>query len=161
MLYLSSRVDFHPHHRKVAQRVALTLADGGGPLVRACQVQVPLTSVLVNLVAVTSPVAADLARTLDAYASQRVTVGSFFRRGRYAGKFHGRGHEVEELWALPAARCRALHLAPPRRWFTSGYRGLRPNPLTDPLAYLVARSARRAPARSVGGTGFPTDTPGT
>ena len=148
LLYLPSQVDYHPEHRKAAHAVALTLGANAAALVRVYQVQVPLTSVLVNVVSDTTRVAADLAPALDAHASQRATVLSGIRLWRYAAALHGRDRAAEEFWEMTAACYHALHRVPPERWYPTVFRGLRRRPLSDPLAYLAGRSARRALARA-------------
>jgi LmbE family N-acetylglucosaminyl deacetylase len=143
LLYLPSRVDFHPEHRRTAQGAALTLGRDSTATVRVYQVTVPLTAVLVNLVCDTSSVASELTLAVEAHESQRETLLSGVRLHRYAAACHRRQLSAEEYWEMPAARYRALHRDPPDRWFTTGFRGLRRRPLSDPLAYLVGRRARR------------------
>ncbi|HSL18521.1 MAG TPA: PIG-L family deacetylase [Methylomirabilota bacterium] len=154
LLYLPSRVDYHPEHRKTAHGMALVLGPPvQGPLVRVYQVQVPLTSVLVNRVVDTSAVAPDLARALDAYATQRETAGSCVRLSRYAAAFHHVDVAAEEFWELSAASYHETHRDPPQRWSTTTYRGLRRGALTDPAAYVVGRRRRRVLAAEAGRLG--------
>jgi LmbE family N-acetylglucosaminyl deacetylase len=157
LLYLPSRVDYHPEHREVARAAALALDGGPGPTVRVYQVQAPLTSVLVNLASDVSSVGAELDRALAAHASQHDTIRACLRLKRYAASFHGRGSLLEEFWEMPAARYRALHAGEPDRWCTGSIRGLRRRPLSDPLAYLVGRSARRALAHTAPDLDPPTE----
>jgi LmbE family N-acetylglucosaminyl deacetylase len=149
VIYAPSRIDFHPEHHKAACALALALAaTAAAPLVRAYQVQVPLTPILTNLVADLSDVAAECAAALDAYTSQRGSVARTLRQRHYGAAFYGLQRQAEEFWELPADRYTSLHAAPPDRW-PAPFRSLRFYPWSDPLAYLYGMGERRRAARLI------------
>ncbi len=141
LIYSPSRVDFHPEHRRVAQ--ALSLALTGDPLVRVYQVQVPLTAILTNLIDDVSAVMAACQIACEAYATQWDSVIRTHRLRRYAAWFYRCGQYVEGFWQMSAAQYRLLHSADPSTWATDEFRGIRFRALSDPMAYLHGRSARR------------------
>lgn len=148
ILYAPSCVDFHPEHVRVARALAEVLGSGEvavAPVVRVYPIQVPLTSVLVNLVSPVADVEERLAKALDAYETQAGSTGCALRQRRYAAARHGLPNLAEELWELPAAAFAALHSGSADGRLP--FRGLRPFPLSDPLAYLVGRRERRRISR--------------
>jgi LmbE family N-acetylglucosaminyl deacetylase len=144
IIYAPSRIDFHPEHFKVAHALALALGDVGvrQERVRVYQVQVPLTPVIANLVADVSALVPRCEAVLRAYVSQAGSVQCAYRQRRYSALLHGIAKHAEEFWEMPASRYVALHSVPPLQW-PNAFRGLRNFPITDPLAYLVGRNARR------------------
>jgi LmbE family N-acetylglucosaminyl deacetylase len=141
VIYAPSRVDFHPEHFKVAHGLAMALAETGmarlrSTRVRVYQVQVPLTSVMTNLVADVSAVSSECEAVLHAYASQAGSVQCGYRQKRYSASWHRIEGRAEEFWELSAETYVALHRESPALW-PSVFRGLRQFPLTDPLAYIV------------------------
>jgi LmbE family N-acetylglucosaminyl deacetylase len=141
VIYAPSRVDFHPEHFKVAHGLAMALADTGvrrlrNTRVRIYQIQVPLTCVMTNLVADVSAVGSECEAVLHAYASQAGSVQCGYRLKRYSASWHRIVGRAEEFWELSAEAYVALHRESPALW-PSVFRGLRPFPLTDPLAYLA------------------------
>lgn len=143
LIYAPSRIDFHPEHLAVAHALARALvASNCAAIMRIYQVQVPLTSVLSNLVVDVSAQFADCAAVLRSYATQAGSVACAFRQRRYSAARHGFEFAAEEFWQMSAARYVSLHAAPPSDW-PRPFRGLRNFPLTDPLAYWVGRDARR------------------
>lgn len=147
IVYAPSRVDFHPEHHGVAHALALALdsaASGHRPAaIRVYQVQVPLTTILANVVSDLDPVFDASEDVLRAYTSQAGTMECINRRRRYSARRHGLRGAAEEFWEMPATEYAQLHRETPSRWRDS-YRGLRNFPLTDPLAWLVGRTYRRA-----------------
>jgi LmbE family N-acetylglucosaminyl deacetylase len=156
IVYAPSLVDYHPEHRRVAEALALALGrftDEPGthlPLVRAYQVQVPLAS-LTNLVCNVSRERATLEAALASYRTQAGSVRGALRPRLYAARRYRRGTLAEAFWELSADVYRQLHLTPGYR--AAHFRGLRRLSLTDPLAYLLGRPARRSLA--LAGTGRP------
>jgi LmbE family N-acetylglucosaminyl deacetylase len=143
IVYAPSRVDFHPEHARVARVLALALAEAPADTqVRVYQVQVPLTSVLTNLLADTSSVIARNAAALGAYVTQRGNIGRALRQRRYSAALYGLKRQAEEFWELPAERYAMLHLDL-SGWSGETFRGLRFYPFSDPLAYLRGRAERR------------------
>ncbi|MEW5989265.1 MAG: PIG-L family deacetylase [Chloroflexota bacterium] len=143
ILYVPSRLDFHPEHRKVAHALAALLAAWPerqpALAIRVYQVQVPLTPLLTNLVTDGSATAEASRLALDAHVTQQSNVARSLRMRRYAGRFYGLGKQVEEFWQMSLPDYVRLH--PPDRPDQS-FRGLRPYPFTDPLAYLVGLAER-------------------
>jgi LmbE family N-acetylglucosaminyl deacetylase len=144
IVYAPSRVDFHPEHCRVAEALALALAElpEAGPRVRVYQVQAPLTRVLVNLVADTSGVAAECAAALDAYVTQRGNMARALRQRHYAAAYYGLKRQAEEFWELTVGQYVALHNGM-HGWSGRAFRGVRFYPISDPLAYMWGRSERR------------------
>jgi N-acetylglucosamine malate deacetylase 1 len=146
IVYAPSRVDFHPEHHHVAHSLALALESTAAAerptTLRVYQVQVPLTSILANVVTDLDPVLDASEDVLRAYASQTGSVECAYRRRRYCARLHGLPGAAEEFWELPTRCYVELHREAPSRWRDS-YRGLRNFPLTDPLAWLVGRAHRR------------------
>jgi LmbE family N-acetylglucosaminyl deacetylase len=145
VVYAPSRVDYHPEHCRVAEALALALAElppESRPLVRVYQVQVPLTRALTNLVADISGVAAECAAALDAYVTQRSNMGRALRQRRYAAAYFRLKRQAEEFWELTAEQYGALH-DDRHSCLGRAFRGMRFYSFSDPLAYLWGRSERR------------------
>jgi LmbE family N-acetylglucosaminyl deacetylase len=143
VLYVPSRVDFHPEHLRVAASVAETLKtlSPRPPRLRVYQAQVPLTSVLVNLVAPIQEVESELLGAMRAYVTQFGSIERCHRMKRYAAARYGLRAYAEEFWNLDPAAYIRLHA---RAEVTDGvFRGVRRWPFSDPLAYLRGFSARR------------------
>jgi LmbE family N-acetylglucosaminyl deacetylase len=144
-VYAPSRVDYHPEHCRVAEALALALAElppEDRPQMRVYQVQVPLTRTLTNLVADVSDVAAECAVVLDAYVTQRGNMARALRQRRYAAAYFRFKRQAEEFWELTAEQYIELH-RDMHNWTDRGFRGLRFYSLSDPLAYLWGRPERR------------------
>lgn len=143
IIYAPSRVDFHPEHWRVAHGLASTLSTlPSAPLIRVYQIQVPLTSRLVNLrVDVTSTRTQDAARRT--YVKQADSVVRTRRMRRYASAYYGASGEVEEFWQMSAETYRIRHRDDPEGWALDPFRGIRWREWTDPLAYWHGRFARR------------------
>jgi LmbE family N-acetylglucosaminyl deacetylase len=143
VLYAPSRVDFHPEHYAVARVLASLPAVARVGVVRIYQVHVPLTGVLVNLVA---PIANGWARTrhaFDRYTTQQGSLRGPWRLKLYAARTHAVRWGGEEFWELGPSEYAALHAEPPSRPLIETFRGLRLRSLTDPLAFAVGRRERR------------------
>jgi LmbE family N-acetylglucosaminyl deacetylase len=147
IIYAPSQVDFHPDHRRAATALGLALQAAGGPVrVRAYQVQVPLTSILTNVVTDIDDVLPETASALDVYVTQRDSVVRAIRQRRYSAAFYGFRRQAEEFWELPGQQYAALHAR------TTGaaedtFRGIRWHTWTDPYAYLRGRAMRKMMAR--------------
>ena len=153
IIYAPSRIDFHPEHLQVAHALALALRQAHSRAaaiarVRIYQVQVPLGPLLSNLVADLSRVEREWTGVLQAYASQAGSIRCTYRQRRYGATWQGTAGPVEEFWELSAQDYTALHAGPPQSW-RRVFRGLRPRPLTDPLAYLAGIGERRRMATAV------------
>jgi LmbE family N-acetylglucosaminyl deacetylase len=145
VLYLPSYVDFHPEHRRVARVIAGSRALAAtAAAVRVYQIQVPLTGVLVNLVAPVEHVLAHARRVADCYLTQLESLRAPFRLKRYAGVVHGAGAAAEEFWELSARAYAELHAREPSPEALAGLRGLRRLAMTDPLSFAVGRAVRGA-----------------
>jgi LmbE family N-acetylglucosaminyl deacetylase len=147
IVYAPSRIDFHPEHFKVAHALALALAEmpsrgGHDRTVRIYPVQVPLTSLMSNLVADISALIPQCEAVLRAYVSQAGSVQCASRQRRYSARRHRLAAQAEEFWELSASQYVVLHRTSPRDW-PRAFRGLRSFAFTDPLAYLVGGRQRR------------------
>jgi len=151
VLYAPSRIDFHPEHYRVARCVAATLSGLRAParVVRVCQLQVPLTPVLVNLVASTGAVMEASTAAMWQYETQIGSLLRCLRMKRYAARFYGLPRQAEEFWELTPEQYCLLHREPPARALVRTFRGTRAFALTDPLAYLRGRAERRRLAQAV------------
>jgi LmbE family N-acetylglucosaminyl deacetylase len=146
IVYAPSCVDFHPEHVRVARVLAPLLARvAPSARVRVYPVQVPLGRTLANLVVPMAGVEDAFERALGAYETQAGNAPGARRRRRYAGAAHRAGGPAEELWELTAAAYARVHDGD-----IAAFRGLRPFPATDPLAYLAGGRARRALLRKAG-----------
>lgn len=144
IIYAPSRVDFHPDHHKVARSVAQFLKMSGlEPTVRVVQLQVPMTSVLANLVASGEGLYEKAAAARAVYRTQVFNVEATERMRRYAGAFHRIGGEVEEYWELSAESYCLLHADDQESWSTSGFEGIHYWPWSDPLRFARGRAERR------------------
>jgi LmbE family N-acetylglucosaminyl deacetylase len=145
VIYLPSRIDFHPEHYRVARAAAPVVRRLGGEsiAVRVYQVQVPLTRVLVNLVAPIEAAVPDVLRAYGRYVSQAGSLRSTLRMKAYAARSHGLAGMAEEFWEMSGAAYAALHAQEPARALVDTFRGLRLPALTDPLGFLRGRRERR------------------
>lgn len=145
LLYVPSRVDFHPEHHRVARAVARALADGAGVwpglMIRIYQAQVPLTPLLVNIVTETESVSAQTRAAFRAHASQSASIVRTLRSRRYAGRYYRATNEAEEFWQLTAKQYALLHSSA-EKWHQ--YVSLRANAIFDARAYLSHWGDRRA-----------------
>jgi LmbE family N-acetylglucosaminyl deacetylase len=144
LIYAPSCVDFHPEHVKVARALAHTLRSLGQtarPLIRVYEVQVPLTHALANVaVEVGSTAASKKAAAISEYRTQRGTLESAGRHGRYLRRLYRTRHAVEVFWELDAeSYCRLMEAGGPRLAF----RGIRPTPFGDGLAWLAGLRERK------------------
>jgi LmbE family N-acetylglucosaminyl deacetylase len=153
VVYVPSCVDFHPEHRAVARVVARCLAPAApraaqgrtarSMAVRVYEVQVPLTNVLVNLVAPIAAVASGVRAVAAAYGSQADSLAGALRLKRYAGARHGLGIAAESFWELSPAVYAFIHGGPIAATAPgSQFRGFRRLAMTDPLAFARGRRAR-------------------
>ncbi len=144
VIYAPSRIDFHPEHQRVAHATAMALATmDPRPAIRIYPIQVPLTGILTNLVADTSPVLSALQAAFNAYTTQLMSLERSQRSNHYLARQYGFQATGEAFWELPAESYMRLHGEPPEGW-RDNFRGIRARPFSDPLAYLVGRRARQA-----------------
>ena len=143
VIYSTSCVDFHPEHIRVALALASALnaaGEGSCNCVRVYEVQVPLTPILANLAAPIGPVVHLKAQALLAYRTQLPALPWSPRLARYNGRLYGCDGPTEVFWEMsPEAYIAAL--AANRE--PVPYRGLRPRPFSDGLAWLVGLRERR------------------
>lgn len=144
VIYAPSRIDFHPEHRRVARALANALAavPDQAPAVRIYQVQVPLTRVLVNLVAPIGDVFPECLGAAAEHASQEGSLRACLRLKRYAARSHGLSGGAEEFWEMSAGTYVALHATGPEPPVREEFRGCRRFSLTDPLAFAFGRGER-------------------
>lgn len=141
VVYAPSLVDFHPEHLRVAVCLARALPVACPSKLRVYPVQVPLTACLANLVSPVGSRMACVAAAMRAYASQTTSLWRCLRARRYTGARHALGEPAEEFWEMTADEYRSLHV---EASVTGGsFRGLRDLALSDPLAYVAGRGARR------------------
>ena len=144
VIYAPSCVDFHPEHLRVAQALARALADWTGSgewrVVRAYEVQVPLTPLLVNLVAPIGRVRHIKHHALREYQTQSRALPWSPRLARYWGALYRLGGPAEAFWELSPETYSRLILG--RKAKQGRYRGLRPRPFTDGLAWVIGLRER-------------------
>ncbi len=148
IVYTTSCVDYYPEHVRVGAAVADALAAtrgrNGCRVVRAYEVQVPLTPLLANVVADVHDVEHLKRRALQAYATQLPGLLWAHRQERYQRAIYGRKGAVEAFWQMrPGLFCRVMERGRNSTYPVSPYRGLRPRPFTDGLAWLVGTRDRR------------------
>jgi len=145
VVYAPSCVDFHPEHVRVARCLAQALADvrARDLTVRVYQIQVPLTALLVNLIAPLHAVVQELLAAMQCYASQWGSVERCLRMKRYCASFYACAGLAEEFWQLDADGYRRVHAGSAGAGANGAFRGMRARPFTDPLSYLRGLRARR------------------
>jgi LmbE family N-acetylglucosaminyl deacetylase len=154
VVYAPSAVDFHPDHLRLAHLIGRLVSDHH--VIRAMELGVPLTSVLVNLLADITPAEHAKARALAEFRTQAGALIPLRRMAAYrAARF---GVPAEVFWNLSGRAWREVH----EHGATASFRGIRVRPFTDPLSWQrgwserrrvaqVARSAAREPAGTVAG----------
>jgi LmbE family N-acetylglucosaminyl deacetylase len=142
VVYAPSCIDFHPEHLRVAACLARALAshEWRDVIVRVYQIQVPLTPLLVNLVAPIEPVTDQLVAAMRCYRTQFGSIERCLRMKRYAAAFYGMRGYVEEFWDVSPAAYTSVHAGVEQ---AQPFRGVRWWPFSDPLCYLRGLSARR------------------
>lgn len=141
VIYGPSWLDYHPEHRRVAQCLAETVA--ALTPVRICTLHVPLGK-LANLYVDVTDDLPRLRALFETYWTQQQSLLRGLRLRRYSGALNRCGEIIEEFWELSGEEYRNAHCG------SSGIPvvyGLRYMSLTDPLGYVVGRTARRAIAR--------------
>ena len=146
IVYAPTCIDFHPEHVRVARCLARAIAapGSGTPAIRAYQIHVPLTPLLVNRVAPMEAVARELAAAMHCYRTQLGSIERCLRMKRYAGSFYGLAGHAEEFWEMDPQAYARIHASASGTPPDPAFRGVRPRPFTDPLAYLMGRRGRRA-----------------
>ena len=143
VIYAPSCVDFHPEHRKVARALAEFLdASGLKPTLRIAQIHVPITSILVNLVASGEGLSEKARQARAAYRTQALSIDRTTRMRRYAAAFHRAGAEAEEYWQVSAGTYVTLHAESSENQHAN-FQGVRFRSWSDPLRYLRGRAERR------------------
>lgn len=140
LVYAPGPVDFHPGHLRVARVVARHVrAD---QRVRVYQVGVPLFP-LADVVADTSPAEAAKREALDAFVTQRRALEPLPRLVRYGSALYGTP-SPEVFWELSGGSyTAAVGAGPdPNGPGPPPFYGLRRWAFTDPLAFLLGRTAR-------------------
>lgn len=159
VIYAPSCADFHPEHHRVAHGLARILSGEGkkhaNAKLRVYQLQVPLTTVLTNLVVDCSNVSEGVAAASAVYVTQSANIGRAGRTRRYAALFYGLKTLGEEFWQMPAADYCRLHLSPPESWHTDLFRGVRYRSFSDPLTYLSGLNERKRLIRALGTASVP------
>ena len=143
--YAPSIVDFHPEHRRVANALARVVPPEA--TVRVVELGVPLSPLLVNVVADIASVAEEKRLILSHYVSQRRALDPLERLARYRAGLYGLRH-AEVFWEMSGAAYRSLAMAG-----APTFRGVRSRPFLDPVTLgsgLRARArlqkrTRRAP----------------
>ena len=102
LIYTTSCIDYHPEHVKVASALAKALeaAKYTNAKVRIYEIQVPLTSILTNMLAVLGPAAEVKRSALRAYETQEQSLIWSRRHALYNRKLYRRAGEVEAFWEL-------------------------------------------------------------
>jgi LmbE family N-acetylglucosaminyl deacetylase len=150
IVYVPSRIDFHPEHVRTAWALGAVVEGSlpSGAQMRIYSSQVPLTSILVNLVHGGVSETA-LVSVLSSYVTQAATLKQGLRHGRYAAAYHGASGRAEEFWELSPRAYAALHVGKPPAEPWRFFRGIGPETWSDPLAFLVGRRARHRAGRRV------------
>ena len=141
VVYVPSTIDFHPEHRRVAACFAGAMRANGANVreVRVYELQVPLGGRLANAYVVGEPATlCRRRRALELHATQRRSFGWLARRDRYNMMRYGTRAATEVFTVMSVEEYASLVA------LGSGgqFRGIRPRPLTDPLAWLIGRRTR-------------------
>jgi LmbE family N-acetylglucosaminyl deacetylase len=146
IVYAPGCVDYHPEHVAVARLVAATIQPGR--TVRVYQIGVPLTPTLTNVVADISSLASTKAHALAAHVTQAQSIAPLQRLSRYDARLYRLG-AVETFCEMRSETYAAVIPADDWRGHASPYRGIRPRPFSDPLAYVVGARQRQRLRRLV------------
>jgi LmbE family N-acetylglucosaminyl deacetylase len=141
VVYAPSCVDYHPEHLAVARLVAGLV--GEAQTVRVCELGVPLTPVLANMIADISSVGELKARAVAAHRTQRVGLAPFTRISRYRARMYG-VEAAEVFWQLPGAAFARVTALGDWTGRPSPFRGIRGRPWLDPATALVGLHERLA-----------------
>lgn len=140
VVYAPSCVDFHPEHMRVARHLAGMLS--ASQTVRVYELSVPLTPILANVVADIRSVKAVKNGALACFASQQTALAPLARLARYRRALYGVAH-AEVFWEVPARTYQDIMDYGAWGWKDTPFRGIRPRPFSDALAFLGGRRARR------------------
>jgi hypothetical protein len=140
VVYAPSCVDFHPEHLRVARNLAGMLRPS--QTVRVYELGVPLTPILANVVADIHSVKAAKNGALACFASQQAALAPLARLARYRRAQYGVAH-AEVFWEMPAQAYQDIMGYGAWSWKDAPFRGIRPRPFSDPLAFLRGRRTRR------------------
>ena len=146
LLYGPAPVDFHPEHRKTARAIHLAIDEHfqtDPPLLRLYQIQVPLTSRLINLVLDSTAERTTLERAFRAYGSQVYSLTSAIRLRRYTAAYFTGGRGAEAFWQLTGARFCSLYHGAVIPEKDEAWRGFRHGAFSDPLAFFKGRGTRK------------------
>lgn len=139
VVYAPSCVDFHPEHLRVARNLAGMLSPS--QRVRVYELGVPLTPILANVVADIHSVKAAKNNALACFASQQAALTPLARLARYRRALYGIAHS-EVFWEMPAQSYQDIMDYGAWSWEDAPFRGIRPRPFSDPLAFLRGRRTR-------------------
>lgn len=140
IIYAPSCIDFHPEHVRVAKVVATLVRDD--QTIRVYEIGVPLTRHLVNIVANIEHVARKKTSQLELYGSQIDAIRPLKRIYKYGKAYYGLG-VIEKFWQVSGGAYRRIMAE--GNWLDrvrSPYRGIRQNPISDPLSVLIGRQDR-------------------
>lgn len=141
VVYGPSWLDYHPEHRRVAECLASSVAPDVA--VRVYTIHIPLAE-LANLYVDVTAVLPRLKQLFKIYRTQEASLLRGMRLRRYSGALNRCGEAIEEFWELSGEAYRNAHRD---ALDTPTVRGLRYLSLTDPLSYMIGRTARRTIAR--------------
>ena len=147
-IYAAARIDGQPQQHQVPEAPGVALSQWNRLQerrpIRVYQVQVPLTTVLVNLIVDTSDVAKESVSVLDAYTTQMGSTCRALRKWRYGACFYGAEKHQEEFWEIAVDQYCMLHRLSPEAWPTEEtFRVIEFRSYSDPLAYLKGLTQRR------------------
>ena len=144
IIYAPSCVDYHPEHIQVAEALAHTLSmrkQSSRQAIRVYEVQVPLTPVLANTISDISAVCMLKRMALFQYRTQAESLGTEAgklgwpeRHALYLRLLYRARGNVEVFWEMTAEQYIKIMS---RRSKQAKFRGLRPRPFTDGLAWVV------------------------
>lgn len=135
IVYTPSWIDFHPEHLKVAECLAEMVSDT--QIIRTMQLGVPLGSKRTNCLVDITFVAERKEAAIAAYKSQLGALKPLQRTARYLKARYGRS--VESFWQATGAEFKKQMRNNSWTGGYSSYRGIRPRPFTDPLAWIIGK----------------------
>ena len=150
IVYAPSRIDFHPEHVRVAVGLTRFLSHtecDPSLRVRVYELQVPLSTPLVNCQVDISRVMVRKVAALAEYKSQAESFPWQPRQDRYLQAIFASAGPIEVFWEMKASDyVRIMSLGPQPR---STFRSLRPRPFTDGLAWLTGTRGRQAMRKQI------------
>ena len=150
IIYTPSCFDYHPEHQKVATVLASVLSElSWAPIVRVYEIHVPLTPILVNVMADISGVSHAKQNILGMYHSQADALRPIERHLRYTGILYGLKAGVEVFIELSSQQFFLFNQTCLDLIRNTRLRRILPRPFSDLFVYFFGRKIRKELRRAL------------